>query len=703
MSTLEPFQSNAVGGPTGYKHPMASLTLLRNDAEDAPISAVLNGVSGPSALALIGRFTTGSDRLRDSARLLADSEQESTASRLAEIVHLPSGRTANVIARARLRDAEILCGLGSVADHNASNIPCSKLYLHLEGNRFVLSTYDGETLSPRLASAHNVAGHQLPAYQFLSSLQHQDGIAGNIVDHPVINDLDYVPRIRYRSLILSPARWRLRSRDIQEITAHKSPYDRLNALIDVMSRRNISRFVTLVDGDNLLEADLRSDLSCLALIEELSGRTSAVIRESIGTLGPAKVSFGGSDFRHELFVPLTVSKSPSDQGTASLGAALTADYQKSRSTTLLPLQRWLYLELHCGEASGDQVIADVISPFIRSFANLIERWFFVRYYEGPSHHLRVRFLPGVGSDPNELLSLFRDAVKPQFDSALIHSLRVSSYEPEIDRYGGEEAMDVSEEIFTLSSTTIARSITGLIRASDKEDVRWLCGFSLLWQTLREAFLDLATRKAVAKDMSFAYRNELPASSNVLGAASANYRRDREKLKVLIGDQQGTTAVSPSAEETVKRVALIKKLRDVTTGQDFVRAITSIIHMDCNRLFPFHARANEMMLYEFRIQGTLDRRIRGILYSLHGVIQHRRHSSQGLGVSAIYLKEDMMERNFDFGRGAPNPLDVTENVMLELSPAEMNTIAGGGTSITTVSVTTVATESSAVCTTLIITL
>lgn len=67
----------------------------------------------------------------------------------------------------------------------------------------------------------------------------------------------------------------------------------------------------------------------------------------------------------------------------------------------------------------------------------------------------------------------------------------------------------------------------------------------------------------------------------------------------------------------------------------------------------------------------------------------------------------MERNGNLSSAVSNKLALAENVMLELTPSEMNGVAGGmlpnTSTLTSVTVTVTVTESSAVCTTILTTL
>lgn len=132
---------------------------------------------------------------------------------------------------------------------------------------------------------------------------------------------------------------------------------------------------------------------------------------------------------------------------------------------------------HC-----DEIIRQVLVPFFEDEAvqKLFKKYFFIRYSDsGP--HLRVRFF---GEE-----ALLEEQLKPLFESGIEQNLKASlsannnsdwqksfvkenffvkwiPYEPEIERYGGVEAIKIAEEFFHYSSIT-AIEIIRLLRTNDK--------------------------------------------------------------------------------------------------------------------------------------------------------------------------------------------------------------------------------------------
>ncbi|WP_124728418.1 thiopeptide-type bacteriocin biosynthesis protein [Staphylospora marina] len=145
---------------------------------------------------------------------------------------------------------------------------------------------------------------------------------------------------------------------------------------------------------------------------------------------------------------------------------------------------WLALHAFTHDPFGqDSLLLEGILPALRRLERkgAFQKWFFLRYWEG-GPHLRVRFFrpeEGVEASIREAAETFlksrppartltRDAyyANHRFDGEPVDPDTLPWYEhgqvvrlpyfPEIDRYGGPEAMPVSEDLFHASSELAVR-------------------------------------------------------------------------------------------------------------------------------------------------------------------------------------------------------------------------------------------------------
>jgi len=138
---------------------------------------------------------------------------------------------------------------------------------------------------------------------------------------------------------------------------------------------------------------------------------------------------------------------------------------------------WLSAHLHFPGVlygrDGDRVILEVVEPFVALGLRdgSLGGYFFVRYTsDGP--HIRLRFR---GPTPEAGETLRVALMEHARSTAVAPVIRWSTYEPELDRYGGTEAIVVAERYFEASS----RAALGLLRTLDSSDRTARLGKTLL--------------------------------------------------------------------------------------------------------------------------------------------------------------------------------------------------------------------------------
>jgi thiopeptide-type bacteriocin biosynthesis protein len=121
---------------------------------------------------------------------------------------------------------------------------------------------------------------------------------------------------------------------------------------------------------------------------------------------------------------------------------------------------WLSAHLHFDGAlygaDADAVILDVVAPFFAWCRDegLADRYFFVRYGSGGAHiRVRVRGAPDVVARTIRPALAARVKATGTGADARVSHLRWIDYEPEVERYGGPDALLVAEDIFHASSDT----------------------------------------------------------------------------------------------------------------------------------------------------------------------------------------------------------------------------------------------------------
>jgi thiopeptide-type bacteriocin biosynthesis protein len=118
----------------------------------------------------------------------------------------------------------------------------------------------------------------------------------------------------------------------------------------------------------------------------------------------------------------------------------------------MPDGRWLSAYLVCDEP-WTPLLRGGVRPFVETAcaSALCDRFFFIRYWEG-GPHIRLRLRPARGVDP----AVLRGQVDVAFGGRL--SVIHAAYEPELERYGGPERIDIAERQFEASSRAVLAAL-----------------------------------------------------------------------------------------------------------------------------------------------------------------------------------------------------------------------------------------------------
>jgi thiopeptide-type bacteriocin biosynthesis protein len=251
--------------------------------------------------------------------------------------------------------------------------------------------------------------------------------------------------------------------------------------------------------------------------------------------------------------------------------------QRPSDLLQMPGGEWLYAKLYAGESAQEAIVRTRLGELVNEVALTecgVDGWFFLRYAD-PEPHLRLRFHGKVDSLWTTLLPRLHGWATRLRRDGLLARCVLDSYDPEVERYGGPEAMAAAERVFDADSRlAMAARPEGdleLVAASGVLDL--LLGFgtdadALTWL---DAAVPVAERRAV------------PMAR-------------REALATLLS--QGAPADAPRAEAIAAYVAKLHSTGCPPARRQQIAA--SLAHLHCNRLFgPDRARE------------------RGVLALLHG--------------------------------------------------------------------------------------
>jgi thiopeptide-type bacteriocin biosynthesis protein len=565
----------------------------------------LHSAGGPSGARMLGRFCPWDAELTTQVeQLLRHEEAQRPDAIFAEVVfHPQASRVGNLILRPPMRRHEIVFHAQSGADPK-DQIALSDLLVSVNGGRIVLrSRSRGREVLPRLTSAHNFAGWQLPVYRFLCRLQGQ-GVSGALQwDWSYFSVSKHLPRVEYGRVVLAAATWRMGQEELRALR-HKSPADRYRAVARLRQALRLPRFIALHDHDRVLPVDLDNSLSIDAFVDVVHDRPEAQISEALEHVAGAVVTGPGGSYVNEIVLPMvrTDQAPPAIRAPRAAARRLAA---RPLPRELAPGSEWLYVKVYGGHAAADELLTRVVHPLVSEAVadGVADRWFFLRYAD-PHPHLRVR-LHGEGSRLLTLLGRFEERLRPKLREGTVSRIQVDTYVREIERYGGDAGMLPCEGVFGADSEAAARLIALLAEGSERD--RW--GWALLSiDSMLQAFgYDLTARHAFEERRAAAYASELRMEGDFEHGLNKAYRRERSFVDGLLAPKEEATGLLARARAALDdrsralrpHVAALRsaeRARQLTTSVDDILA--SLVHMTANRMVRTFPRQQELVLHTY---------------------------------------------------------------------------------------------------------
>jgi len=266
----EDFSSNTSASlyPTFY----CSFEIIDNSSNETMTR--LNGFGGSSGALLMSRFAYMNKDIEDLVRKIADKEQELSQEPILEIIHVTIPRVANVLLRPQLRDFELLILGNSMLSDNCK-IPLSDIMISLKNNNLILRS---KSLNKNIKVANtNAFNHDLstvPAFNLLCDLQYDNDFVRNI-PFTLNLPLNYIPRIRYKNVIIDVATWHFKFIEIE-------PFFKENLESGFVCWRrqyNIPRYVLFCERDNELIFDFENKNEILSFYNTAKKKGSFLLKE----------------------------------------------------------------------------------------------------------------------------------------------------------------------------------------------------------------------------------------------------------------------------------------------------------------------------------------------------------------------------------------------------------------------------------------
>lgn len=395
---------------------------------------------------------------------------------------------------------------------------------------------------------------------------------GNIPWDLVYAKFNFVPRLCYRNIVISPKTWKIDQNELNKIT------DKNICLY--LKDKNIPHKFNVVNIDNKIKIDLTKHLDILLLTDMFSKARSnnlefIIIQEIIEDEG---VFFkNGKSVTSEIVVPFKKER----DFYSSYGNKSNMQRVERLSREKLPLTDWIYLKLYIPNNRQDEFIAD----YLRNIKILVDKYqgklFYLRYIEKHSQ-IRLR----IKADNN--LEVFQD-IQGELIKAITNNVMVnyeiSTYDREIERYGGEQTLKKIENIFCLDSYLNMEIINQNKKGNLFLDLKYMS--VLIPYFYLEYLLDYASRVEFLEFVS-------PRTDNF------NINKERKKYQKAIERIDGLHILDGESVENLKNdlIELKEILTEYSKEQRF-SIVDSIIHVHNNRLVGIDREREREIYYILR--------------------------------------------------------------------------------------------------------
>lgn len=576
-----------------------------NDHEKDEPDFVLISNIGPSGASLLGRFCHGDKELsKNVCKYLKEEELHHPDYIYAEIVHLPQSRVGNILMRPFLREYEIVY-LGNSVLAADKQIRIDDLLISIRNGEIILrSKQFGKRVIPRLTTAHAYANGNLSVYKFLCDLQFQNLMPGVRWNWGPLGSLPYLPRVRYKNIILSRRTWSLNKKDFEnEKNTNKDQI--ISKLTDTIKKSGIPKYVLLVEGDNELLLDTDCQLSLKLLAEHVVKRNMTALVEFFNTPEKCIVNGAGGPYVGEFILPLI--KEPAKEKVPLPNYA--SPYNTACERIFIPGSEWLYLKIYCGTITSEKILTEVIKPFCENLlaSGDIDKWFFIRYYD-PQPHIRIRFHNAEDAD---FINKIQQELYPVLDSYvksnLVFNYQADTYVREIERYS-PEAMTLSEDLFFLDSMAVVGFIDS-IEGQEGETLRWLYAIKGIDMLLDDFKCTTAHKLEILSELQYSFFNEFGASQSLKRLLDNKYRASMKAIAEVLSENplqfeslaETEQLLSLFAQRSLQAQPVIDQVLSIAENKDrnyIKNLLFSYIHMFLNRLFISNQRKHEMVIYHY---------------------------------------------------------------------------------------------------------
>ncbi len=546
---------------------------------------------GCTATALLGRFTSFSEKVLEETRYIASVEEKLNDEVVfAEISCFTDEHAANINSGAGVRLYEIPIGIHSTLNQN-NIISLADILISVVDNVIILRSKKlNKIIIPRLSSAYNYSRSELSIFRFLCDLQYQ-GLKSNYNFDlkSLLPGLNFYPRVEYKNCILFPSTWVLNSEEIMELSGGG---EAIATFKKNCQKLKLKKQFALTEGDNQLLFDQDDAESVNMFIKTIKNKKSVILQEVFIEQSPVVKNCSGQAFVGQLIASVF-----SEEVVYSQKMLIPPSLKKNKVKRIyLPGDEWIYLKLYCHPAISNGILIKNIKGIIARFKkqNILKGWYFIRYAD-PDQHLRIRIQVNQ-SDAAQVVKYFEKRIRNHVENGSINKFLLDTYKREIERYGAD-TIEYVEKIFQVSSELIINYLVNITKEPKNYSELHLAIISVN-AMLGVFFIRNTDKLALVRSMHENMKREFEDSKQVKIQLDNKYREYSWFINHLEHNQEAVIDIAGKKEfnSYLKGLTSLKlNAKDLLPGS-MVKLVADLIHMHLNRLFNEKQRKHEFIIY-----------------------------------------------------------------------------------------------------------
>jgi len=534
-------------------------------------------IGGATSNALTGRFTMANQAVETYAKNIADVEQLSNPDVLFfDVAYMVETNVDNVNRRKLIYGHQL-----SILNFDTSTTPLAlnDIQISIIGTEVMLRSKSlNKRLVPRMASAYNYSRSDLSVFRLLCDLQHQGLLTGlSLSLENLFPDLDYYPRLQYQNIVLNCSKWKVKKEDLLGADQKYLSIELCRAHLQSIG---VSNYFKAGLSDQTLCFALHDDGDINAFLQYMQKQTSIYIEEFNLPQNNIVVDEGSKPYLAQFILSI----GHQEQIYAGLNPLLE---QADVTRYFPPGKEWLYFEIYCHQQRSDQILAEVIHPFLTDHSADIKKWFFIRYNEN-GNHIRFRVLLHDKLNAQRLTSSLMDDLALFLNPGLVSDVQIKIYKRELERYGSEMIESV-EQHFTVDSEFV---LSLFETQPDHFDKYRICS-ALVSKIVESRVLDQQAASKMIRLFSDSFNQEHRMDAADFKQLNSHYQAFRKAdVHVLTEAQQQKFEIFYTS--FVYNLKLVKP-------EKLIKLFGDLMHMHVNRLFNKDQRTHEMVMYYFLVK------------------------------------------------------------------------------------------------------